>query len=228
MVYGCWTARNPSRDRYSTETLVRASLCEFRTVAEAHVVDNGSGDGDARQVRLQPTTSAARIISPGLLPNGYVPLLPTARVVRHGEAGVVLATDPQAVPSEALAPLAAFETVALWQAFAPSALVASLAEDELVNEHGDEIITVLVMPLGAIPAAMADALRKQPIAGPIPTSVPDETRHHRSLKQIRQDFVVQVTGDFTKEEILRFTERVDLDVDNVNLLLGRNKPGDSR
>ena len=129
---------------------------------------------------------------------------------------------------EALAPLVAFETVALWQAFAPSALVASLAEDELVNEHGDEIITVLVMPLAAIPAAMADALRKQPIAGPIPTSVPDETRHHRSLKQIRQDFVVQVTGDFTKEEILRFTERVDLDVDNVNLLLGRNKPGDSR
>ncbi len=167
--------------------------------------------------------SAARVIRPRLLPSGYVAVLPTPYVVRHSETGIVLSSDPQAVPADVLASHGTFTTLAVKQSWAPAALVASLSEDQLANEHGDEVITVLVMPRAAVPSAMADLLSRQPISAPIPASVPDETLHHRGLKERRGDFIVEVRGDFTKEEILRFAKSVDLDVDDLNLMLGREK-----
>ena len=159
------------------------------------------------------------VIRLGLLAGEYTSLEAAPSLVMHGEVGLVLASDASAVDPEVLASAGTFRSRALTQAWAPCARVASLSEDELLNWNGDDTITVQVIPLAAVPTAMADVLRQHPIAGPIPASVPDASRHHRSLKQIRSGFLVEVIGTFTKPEILRFAEHVDLDVGQVNGLL---------
>ena len=95
----------------------------------------------------------------------------------------------------------------------------SLREDELLNEHTDHVIRVHVIPVAVLPTTLVDALRQQTIVGAIPASVADDTAHHRSLKQLRDDFVVAVSGCFSKDEIARFIERLDIDSVAVTRLL---------
>jgi hypothetical protein len=159
------------------------------------------------------------VVRPGFLPGDYVPVHALPSVCMHSEAGILLVSDPEAITAEMKARTASFRTRAVEQSFAPASLVASVTEDDLVNEHGDEVITVLVMSLSAIPAPMADLLREQPIAGPIPAWVSDDARDHRTLKQIQQGFVVHVAGSFTRADIGMFASSLDLDVDGINALL---------
>jgi hypothetical protein len=142
----------------------------------------------------------------------------------YAEAGLNIASDAQAITAEMRARTASFRTIALTQSYAPAALVASLTEEDLLNQRGDEVITVLVMPFASIPAPMADLLRQQPIDGPIPAWIPDDATAYRSLKQIRHGFVVKVTGNFTKPDITAFANSLDLDLDLIDDLLNADPP----
>jgi hypothetical protein len=158
-------------------------------------------------------------IWPKLLPDSCVALDTTPSVCAHAAAGVIFAVDPDDVEEQMRARTASFECRALSQSYGPSARAAPVLWDELVNEHDDVVIRVLVMPLAAMPSALTTALHEGPVAGPIPAWISDADVHYRSLKHIRKGFVVSVTGHFTKDAIVKFAENVELDAVAVNHLL---------
>ena len=97
------------------------------------------------------------MIDPRVLPDGYAAVDPTPLVSLHAEASFAFVEDPEAVSAEARSTLGSFRCRAIVQRFAPSAL-AALPEDRLDNDHGAAVITVRVMPVGAMPPGLADAL----------------------------------------------------------------------
>jgi len=172
-----------------------------------------------REGRAVERDSDAPVVRPGVLPTGYVPVHATPGLCVHSEHGILLASDDQAITAEMKAHTASFQTIALEQSFAPASLVDSFTDLDLLNEHDDGVITVLVMPVRSVPASTVELLRVQPIAGPIPAWIADDAVAYRSVKQIQHGFVVSVSGRFTKAAIARFTNALDFDVDRVNLLL---------